>query len=492
MINKKIPELSIVIPLYNEEKRFPKSFKKIDKYFNQYKISREYVLVDDGSVDKTSKIIANLKSKSPIITHVSSKNMGKGAALKVGVLKSSGKNIFFTDADLSTPIEEFENLYVHIKTNDMVIGSRRMHTSQVKIAQPFHRRILGNIFYVIFSNVFSKKVKDTNCGFKCYKGKVAKSLYKKIKNNRWGFDAELIFLADKMGYKIKEVPVIWLNDPFSRVSTLSASIHTIYELVRIKLNYFLGRYEDKVSSNSLFSAINSGLQLILQLFFRILFLVVGDPGDKPNAKKALKLYQDQGFASLFTKIRLWDSPMEEIRQMAPKKGFIVDLGCGDGFLANYLAVSNPEIRIIGIEVNQSRIINADKGVKNTKFISGSILEKEIPKADAILLIHVMHHLPSYKDQEILLRQCYKKLKSGGKLIVAEITDKPFIKYIFTYFTDAILVPILFEKRFLNKDVFYRNTKEWSDLLNDIGFETKIINTKNSAKPFSHVLISAIK
>jgi ubiquinone/menaquinone biosynthesis C-methylase UbiE len=221
-------------------------------------------------------------------------------------------------------------------------------------------------------------------------------------------------------------------------------------------------------------------------------MIVGDPVKSLNSKRAIKLYENNGFASLFTKIRLWDSPMEEIAKLAPKKGLIIDLGCGDGFLANYLAISNPKSKIIGIEVNESRIKNAQRGLKNTHFISGSILEKKISNADAILLIHVMHHLPSYQDQEIILRQCYKKLKSGGKLIVAEITDKPVLKYMFTYFTDAVLVPILFEKRLFNKEVFYRNSGEWQELLSSIGFRAEVIKNHNSDKPFSHVLISAEK
>jgi dolichyl-phosphate beta-glucosyltransferase len=491
---KKHPELSIIIPLYNEGKRFPKSFKKIEDFFKKTKIDREYILVDDGSTDNTNKIISKLKSKYSIINLTHPKNMGKGAALKLGVSKSNGKNIFFTDADLSTPIEEFEKLYKHLKSHDMVIGSRRLQTSEVRIAQPFHRRFLGGIFYIIFSNFFTKSVKDTNCGFKLYKGDIGRNMYSRIKNDRWGFDAELIFLADKLNFKIKEIPVLWLNDPFSRVSTLSASINTVSELVRIKLNYALGRYnnvEDQVDK-TYFSILNKSLQVILQYFFKAFFLLVGNPDKTPDTKKAIKLYEDNGFAGLFTKIRLWDSPMEEIQKLAPKKGLVVDLGCGDGFLANYLAISNPQTKIIGIELNESRIKNADKGLKNTNFIAGSILEKKIPAADAILLIHVMHHLPSHKDQEILLKQCATKLKKGGELIVAEITNKPFLKYIFTYFTDAVLVPILFEKRVLNKDVFYRSTSQWIDLLSSLGFKAKIISTHNRSKPFSHVLISATK
>ncbi len=236
-------ELSIIIPLYNEEKRFPCNFKIIDKFFQGLGISKEYILVDDGSSDKTFGIIKIQKSRSSISVLQNEKNLGKGAAIKLGVLKASGKNIFFTDADLSTPITEFEKLYKHLKNYDLVIGSRRLKDSEIEISQPFHRIFLGKIFYLFFSIFFTNKVKDTNCGFKCYRGSIAKKIYSNVKNSRWGFDAEAIFIADKMNLRIKEVPIRWLNDSHSRVSSFKAILSTLKELVKIKINDLTGKYD---------------------------------------------------------------------------------------------------------------------------------------------------------------------------------------------------------------------------------------------------------
>lgn len=244
MIKRNV-NLSVVIPLYNEEKRFPKSFKKIDDFFSKKKFKLEYILIDDGSTDKTLQAIKKLKSRHPIIVIEGEINRGKGGALKLGVEKARGKYIFFTDADLSTPIEEFDKLLPFLDKFNMVIGSRRLKNSSVEILQPFHRRFLGSIFYIIFSIFFTKNIQDTNCGFKAYRNKSAKLLYRKIFNNRWGFDAELIYLAQKYNIKIKEIPVIWLNDPFSRVSTISASFYTVWELLKIKFNDFIGAYEKR-------------------------------------------------------------------------------------------------------------------------------------------------------------------------------------------------------------------------------------------------------
>lgn len=320
-------ELSIIIPLYNEEKRFLKSFKKITEFFNAKKIHHEYILVDDGSVDKTYKIISNLKIKGSLKILKHQKNQGKGAAIKTGVAAAEGTNVFFTDIDLSTPITEFDKLYKSLKSHHIVVGSRRLKDSEVAVTQPLHRRVLGNIFYIFYSHFFSSAVKDTNCGFKCYRGEIAKNLYSKVKNDRWGFDAEAIFLADKFGYKIKELPVVWLNDPNSRVSSFEAVLTTTKELFLIKLNYVLGRYKTSESFSK------KAFQKVLQIFFKIFFGIFGQPKMDKNLKKAVELYEDTGFGKLFMQIRSWDAPFEAIEKVVPRKGTIIDLGCGDGLMA---------------------------------------------------------------------------------------------------------------------------------------------------------------
>lgn len=488
MKNKKFPELSIIIPLYNEEKRFPKSFKKIETYFLKQKIKCEIVLVDDGSDDKTLKVIRSFKSRIPLKIVESPQNQGKGGALKLGVAASIGKNVFFTDADLSTPLEEFSKLYPHLKKFDMVIGSRRLKGSNVQIKQPFHRRFLGNIFYILFSIFFTDKVKDTNCGFKCYRGDVARRLYSLLLNTRWGFDAELIYIAQKYNYKIGEIPVIWLNDPYSRVSSLNASLKTMQELVTIRINDLLGNYDRTTSKEAIYQSL---LQKLLGIFFSVYFTVFGKPKLNAKTRQVLGLYKGSGFQKLFSLIRLWDCPMEEIEREVPKKGVIVDLGCGDGLLTNYIALCSPSRHVIGIEINPFRIREANKGLKNIKFIRGNILDRNIPQADAIILTHVLHHLPSERDQEILLQSCNKKLKKGGKLIVTEIAQKPILKYLFTWFTDAFIVPILFERKLYDFNFIYRTMDSWLTLFRHLKLKT-FYKLAHSQKPFSHILLVVTK
>lgn len=451
----KRPEFSVIIPLYNEEKRFPKSFRKIDRYFEKLGIAREYILVDDGSRDNTLSKLKALKTKSPVRILKNPRNLGKGAALKIGVLSSLGKNIFFTDADLSTPISEFEKLCSFLGNYDVVIGSRRLKSSNVKIAQPLHRKVLGAIFYLLFSLLFNSRVKDTNCGFKCYRGKVGREIYKKLTNSRWGFDAEAIFLAEKHGYRIKEVPVTWLNDPHSRVSSLHASVNTVWELVKIKMNDLLGRYDEE------------------------------DP-----ELLTKNLYSGLGKPSVFSYIRFWDAPYKKLEKLVPRKGKIVDLGCGEGIFANYLALASTTRQIFGVDKDKKRVRYADRGLPNTKFVNGDITKRTVPPADCILLVHVLHHLSSYADQEKMVDKCKKKLKRRGKLIIVEIDPRPTFKYLVTWFTDHFLVPWVFEKR-LYSPIFFRTRKDWIGLLKRKGFSCKAIRAEKG-KPFTHIIFECYK
>lgn len=208
--------------------------------------------------------------------------------------------------------------------------------------------------------------------------------------------------------------------------------------------------------------------------------------DNDNIKKLISLYKN----NKFLKIRFWDAPYLEVESFIPQKGFIIDLGCGDGFFANYLALASKNRDICGIEINRIRIKDANKGLKNTKFINGDITKKEIPKADAILLFHVLHHLNSYSQQEKLLKKCLQKIKKGGKLLIIEVEPKISYKYLLAWLVDHFLVPWIFDKK-LYSPIYFRNNKEWINLINNIGFKSRVYNLEKE-KPFPHILIEAIK
>lgn len=205
-----------------------------------------------------------------------------------------------------------------------------------------------------------------------------------------------------------------------------------------------------------------------------------------NILKLISLYQNNNFL----KIRFWDAPYLEVESFIPQKGFIIDLGCGDGFFANLLAITSKHRNVYGIELNKTRIKDADKGLQNTKFINGDITKKEIPDADVIILFHVLHHLNSYEQQEKLLKKCLQKIKRGGKLLIVEVEPKISYKYLLAWLVDHFLVSWIFDKK-LYSPIYFRNSKEWINLTNSIGFNSKVFNLEKE-KPFSHVLIEAVK
>jgi SAM-dependent methyltransferase len=237
--------------------------------------------------------------------------------------------------------------------------------------------------------------------------------------------------------------------------------------------------------------IESLFKLLIRFFFFILFTFTGKPTTNQTLRKASDLYGDDQFSQLFTQVRIWDAPYQELEDLLPKKGTIIDLGCGDGFLANYLALAASERKIIGIEINKNRLKLANKGIKNARFILGDITKIKFPKADVILLVHVLHHLGSLKAQEELIKFCSKKLPKKGELIIVEIDRKPLIKYFFTYLIDTVLVPILFDKKFIDTHIKYRRLNQWIELLRNNGFSSKV-RLAHKGKPFSNVLIISKK
>ncbi len=201
--------------------------------------------------------------------------------------------------------------------------------------------------------------------------------------------------------------------------------------------------------------------------------------------RVIGLYQDGGFAGDFAKIRFWDAPYLEMEKMIAKKGNIVDLGCGDGIFANFLALKSKKRKIFGVEISKERLARADKGIVNTKFLVRDVTKLNIPKADIILLVHVLHHLLSYPAQEELLHMIKTKLKKGGQLLIAEVEPNFSFKYLVTWFVDHFLVPWLFEKRFYSP-IYFRKPREWVELFKKIGLSCKIARVAKD-KPFTHIL-----
>lgn len=232
--------LSIIIPLYNEEKRLF-NLKNIYRFLKNKKFNWEIILVDDGSVDKTLKIIKqmikiNKYRNTQIISY--SQNRGKGYAVKSGMLKARGDYQLFLDIDLSTPIEEFDKFLPLLEKFDIIIGSRRKSGARVIIRQPRIREKLGKGFTKLSQIVLQLKTTDFTCGFKCFSRTSANKIFTCQKISSWSFDSEILFLAKKFRYNVKEVPVKWSNDPKSRVKFPQDIVNSLIDLLTIRLNDF--------------------------------------------------------------------------------------------------------------------------------------------------------------------------------------------------------------------------------------------------------------
>jgi len=168
---------------------------------------------------------------------------GKGFSIKRGASQAKGRYVLFTDVDLSVPIEELAKFIPCLEDGyDVVIGSRRIKGSEVVIPQPLYRRFMGSVFYQIVYLFLFNSIRDTNCGFKCYRRDAAKQIFGRQTVSGWGFDTELLYIAHKLNYKIKEVPVRWYNCTATKVKITKVPFLTILELFRIKLNDWKGRY----------------------------------------------------------------------------------------------------------------------------------------------------------------------------------------------------------------------------------------------------------
>jgi len=229
--------ISIIIPIYNESLRLHR-LPEVINYFSRQKYQSEIIIVDDGSSDDSLKKIRKFEAKGSteikILNYAS--NQGKGFAIRTGMLKACGQYRLFTDVDLSTPIETFELFLPHLKKYPVIIGTRRSRKAKVVIHQSMIREFLGQGFTIMSRCLLNLQVSDFTCGFKCFSAGACQKIFTNQTINRWGFDTEILFLAHKFGFSIKEVPVIWKNDTKTKVKFPEDLINSLSELILILVN----------------------------------------------------------------------------------------------------------------------------------------------------------------------------------------------------------------------------------------------------------------
>ena len=238
--------LSVIIPAYNEEKRLPKTLEEIDKYLRKQDYDYEILVVNDGSKDKTVEIAKGLisKIKNLIVTGYK-KNQGKGYAVRFGMLEAKGDYRLFTDADNSTSIDHVEKIWPEFKKGfDIIIGSRDIKGAVLDPPQPWIRKLILGEGFKLYRKIIIGLwgIEDTQCGFKCFTKKATEKIFQKCRINRFAFDPEILVIAKKLGYEIKEIPIYWKNDPESKVKFKSI-IKMALDLIKIRLNLIKRIYD---------------------------------------------------------------------------------------------------------------------------------------------------------------------------------------------------------------------------------------------------------
>ncbi len=237
--------LSVIIPAYNEEKRLPKTLKEIDKYLSRQSYDYEIIVVNDGSKDKTAKIVRDLMPGIKGLKLIDNKeNHGKGYTVRQGMIKAKGDYRVFTDADNSTSIDQIEKMWPEFKRGyDIIIGSRDIKGAIIAVPQPWWRIMLGNVFNLIVQMVSGLLgIWDTQCGFKGFTKKAVEDIFPRCRINTFAFDVEVLVIAKKLGYDIKEIPITWVNDPESKVK-FKHMINMLIEVFQIRWNLITNKYE---------------------------------------------------------------------------------------------------------------------------------------------------------------------------------------------------------------------------------------------------------
>jgi glycosyltransferase involved in cell wall biosynthesis len=238
--------ITIVIPAYNEERRLPATLSTVLSHLGRGEWEfAEVIVVDDGSTDGTAAVAGEFCRSHPAVRLVRNPgNRGKGYSVRHGVLEAKGDWILFSDADLSAPIEELDKLLAAAEERGaaVAIGSRALDRSLIEVHQSFFRETAGRMFNLLMQLLTGLRFRDTQCGFKLFEARAAREVFRRQRLERFGFDAEVLFIARRLGYRTVEVPVRWSHSEGTKVSMFRDSLNMFLDLLRVRWNQLRGRY----------------------------------------------------------------------------------------------------------------------------------------------------------------------------------------------------------------------------------------------------------
>lgn len=238
-------ELSIIIPAFNEERRLPQTVEAIRGYLAARPLRAELLIVDDGSTDGTAALVTAYHERYPFVRLVSNGgNRGKGFSVRHGMREARGEFALFTDADLSAPIGEADKLLEALRTGgyDVAIGSRALDRRLIQVHQSAAREQAGIVFNFLVRSTTGLPFSDTQCGFKAFRQRRTRIIFEQQRSEGFGFDPEILFLAQRHGLSVAEIPVRWSHDPASKVHVMRDSIRMVADLLTIRWNAWMGRY----------------------------------------------------------------------------------------------------------------------------------------------------------------------------------------------------------------------------------------------------------
>jgi dolichyl-phosphate beta-glucosyltransferase len=237
-----IPYLSLIIPAHNEETRLPDTLRQVVEFADKQSYLMEAVVVENGSTDKTYQIAREFAATHPQIHLLQNDQRGKGRAVRQGMLAAQGEYRFMCDVDLSMPLSEINRfLPPALDAYDIAIASREA-TGAVRHGEPYYRHFVGRIYNGLIRILALPGLHDTQCGFKCFRGRVAEDLFCRQTLCGWSFDVEILYIARLLGYKIVELPIHWYYNPESKIRVVRDSFNMGLDLLTIRLNARRGVY----------------------------------------------------------------------------------------------------------------------------------------------------------------------------------------------------------------------------------------------------------